>query len=203
MRTILSEATVLNDLYQPPQAEEEIRSEMERVLGLGMAGVVSGGALKVVSIFEKVKDENPYDLEDLNDLRNTPVFIGIYNHIEQLFEVAQQWDQELIPVQVAAENLVQLDIKAIFNKERNKIQTLVKVGEISMMGLRALAAEQFVMYGSSTSESTYTASRTLHKSVSSTLAVATKDLKSIVDGTYAPKASVAETLSAWANFTID
>jgi hypothetical protein len=53
-----------------------------------------------------------------------------------------------------------------------------------MKGLRMLGKEDDIYYGSSTTESTYTANSSLHIALKSTLAVALDDLERIGNGTY-------------------
>lgn len=185
IRRILAIATASNENYQVP-GPEVVLDELSRVLGLGLGKVVSAGAASVLHIIKKIDSHKGiYRIDDLNDIAATPVFIGIKNHIDRLLSVAEAWDaSDSIPIAEVADNLCQLDIDSIFDKERNKILSLLKIGEITMKGLKAVGKEDDIYYGSSTTESTYTSNSSLHIALKSTMAVALNDLDAISNGSY-------------------
>lgn len=185
IRRILACATHSNENYQVP-GPGAVLDELSRVLGLGLGKVVSKSASSVLNLVNRMDFyKEIYKIDDINDFRFTPIFIGIKNHIDRLLLTASEWDaSDSIPLTEVADNLCQLDIDHIFSKERSKILSLVKVGEITMKGLIALGKEDDIYYGSSTTESTYTANSSLHFAVKSTMAVALNDLDCISNGTY-------------------
>jgi hypothetical protein len=202
IRRILAVATHSNENYQVP-GPGAVLDELSRVLGLGLGKVVSKSASSVLNLVNRLDFyKEIYKIDDVNDFRFTPIFIGIKNHIDRLLATASEWDaSDSIPLTEVADNLCQLDIDHIFSKERNKILSLVKVGEITMKGLVALGKEDDIYYGSSTTESTYTANSSLHFAVKSTMAVALNDLDCISIGSYtsldARGVALGASLDAW------
>lgn len=186
-REVLAKATVTNESYVVPQDSVVLR-EIRRALGLGLKEMVLGAMRKSINIATKLTDKKSvYGLEDVNELRYTPIFQGVMNHIETLLATAQEWDsQDSISIQEVADKMVQVDIDRIFSKDRNKIQSLVKIAEISRKGLNALAKEDDIMYGSSTVESTYDEVFSLHKNIKTTMDATIWELKQIQAGK-APK----------------
>nr|UPW42227.1 MAG: putative RNA dependent RNA polymerase [Xinjiang mito-like virus 72] len=194
-RQILGSCTVNNGDYNIP-GPKEILTEMVRVLGLGLGSVVSANISKSMSIFDKIISRKAdFNITDANEFKDVPIFTGIKNQVERYLQLVQ--DPAAMPVLELAENLCQLDIDAIFNKDRNKIMIQARVAEISMRGLNKLSKENDIMYGSSTTESTYTALDSMGNIVKSTMGLVSTNLNKIQNGTYQEAPSMADYLSAW------
>lgn len=65
----------------------------------------------------------------------------------------------------ASKEIQDLDIEKIFNKDRNKIRSLMTIGSIIRGGFKILNNTHEIYYGSSTTESTFTAPNDLVKSL--------------------------------------
>lgn len=88
MRNRFAIASASNSFYVVP-GPEVVLSELDRVLDRGLSKVVSGSLRGVMSLYEKIVDKSAMlQVETLNDLRLLPVFNGIKNHIDRVFDVA-------------------------------------------------------------------------------------------------------------------
>jgi hypothetical protein len=132
----------------------------------------------------------------------TPVFNGIYNHIQSCLETAKAWDSQEISLATVAKDITRLDIQSVLAGGENKILALASPGRIFMKGLNTMCFEDDVVYGSSTTESTWTGDLSLHKSVKSVIAAAMVELDQINEGTYIERTPESY-ISAWENFKID
>jgi hypothetical protein len=199
MRNRFAIASASNSFYTVP-GPEVILSGLDRVLDRGLSKVVSGSLRGVVTLYEKIVDESAIlQVETLNGLRILPVFNGIKNHIDRVFDVASSWDSKELTLSEVSKNLVQLDIEKIFTLERGEILSIVSIGSVSMKGFRHLGDEMSIIYGSSTTESTYTADRSLSKSVERTLSVLINDINVIDRGEFKPRMNRADAYALWAS----
>jgi hypothetical protein len=193
-RKILANSTKDNGDYNIP-GPKVILTEMVRVLGLGLGSVVSANISKYMSMFDKILDRKAmYDIEDANEFKDVPIFSGFKNHIDRYLQLVEE--PEGIPVLRLAENLCQLDIDSVFDKSRHNVLVIAKVGEMSMKGLNKLAKENDIMYGSSTTESTYTALDSMASLVKSNLGLVSTNLDKIHNGTYKAPPSMDDYASA-------
>jgi hypothetical protein len=65
----------------------------------------------------------------------------------------------------ASKEIQDLNIDNLFNKDRNKIQSIVNIGSMVWKGFNILNKTDEIYYGSSTTESTFTAPNDLIKAV--------------------------------------
>jgi hypothetical protein len=80
--------------------------------------------------------------------------------------IVQSWDlSDDIILHNASKEIQDLDIENIFNKDRNKIRSLMTIGSIIRGGFKILNSTHEIYYGSSTTESTFTAPNDLIKSL--------------------------------------
>jgi hypothetical protein len=82
----------------------------------------------------------------------------------------------------AAKEISDLDIEKIFNKDRNKIQSIINIGSIIRSGFSILNKTNEIYYGSSTTESTFTAPSDIIKSLQ--MNYVNNELSNIMDGTW-------------------
>jgi hypothetical protein len=68
----------------------------------------------------------------------------------------QSWDlSDSVILHNAAHEIQDLNIDSIFNKDRNKIQSLLTIGKMVRNGFNILNETHEIYYGSSTTESTF------------------------------------------------
>jgi len=189
IRKLLGQASSSNGDYVIP-SQGYAAVELQRVLGLGLGQILSSNIRKTMQIFNNlIEHKINYKIEDLNEFSNIPVFDGLINHIQASISLLQKLETGL-PVLQVARHLCELNIDSIFNKERNKILFLVKVGEMFTKGLAELAEENEIMYGSSIIESTYTALSSLGNRAKTTLVDEYDKLTKIQNQTYVAEPSM-------------
>jgi len=155
---------VTNDEYPIP-GEGVALLEYKRILSQGMAKIVGKINNNIISNPELLLSKFP-DIEDKNILSDNPVFISIYNTIKRSWLIVQTWDlSDDITLHNASKEIQDLDIESIFNKDRNKIRSLMTIGSIIRGGFQILNNTTEIYYGSSTTESTFTAPNDLIKSL--------------------------------------
>jgi hypothetical protein len=162
IRSILSRAVKLED-YQLP-TPEIARSEIERIFGNGMAGIVSKHIVSANTLVSKLfEKKDHFKLTENKEFANIPMFNAIKNYLKDITALADQLiDKPLIE---SARALVLLNVDSIFSKERNKVLPLLTVGKILQLGLKDLNSTTVIYYGSASTESTYTSARDLSKSI--------------------------------------
>jgi len=154
---------VTNEQYQIP-GEGEALLEYKRILSAGMAGIVGKINNSVINNPDLLLSK--FECEDKNLLSDHPVFVSIYNTIKQSWLIVQVWDlSDDITLHNASKEIQDLDIEKIFNKDRNKIRSLMTIGSIIRGGFKILNNTHEIYYGSSTTESTFTAPNDLVKSL--------------------------------------
>lgn len=169
---------VTNDHYPIPD-ERVALLEYKRILSSGMAGIVGKINNSVLNNPDLLI--NKFDVEDKNLLADNPVFLSICNTITRSWEIVKAWDlSDNVVLHNAAKEIHDLDIEAIFNKDRNKIRSLLLVGSMIRNGFNQLNATDEIWYGSSWTESTFTAPTDAVKSLQ--LNFNNSKLRSILDG---------------------
>jgi len=154
---------VTNDDYPIP-GEGVALLEYKRILSQGMAGIVGKINNNIINNPDLLLSK--FDITDKNLLSDNPVFLSIYNTIKQSWLIVQTWDlSDDVILHNASKEIQDLDIEKIFNKDRNKIQSLMTIGSIIRGGFRILNNTHEIYYGSSTTESTFTAPNDLIKSL--------------------------------------
>lgn len=194
---------VTNDNYPLPD-ERVALLEYKRILSQGMAGIVGKINKSVISNPDLLLSK--FEVEDKNLLNDNPVFIAIYNSIRRSWETVQSWDlSDSIILHNAAKEIQDLDINSIFNKDRNKIRSLLTVGTIIKDGFDLLNATDEIYYGSATTESTFTAPNDIIKSLQ--LNFKNEVLSNVMKGKWqAPRTEsdyASNYISAWENFKLD
>lgn len=147
IRKVLAEATVDNECYVLP-GPGVVHCEMQRILGLGLGGLVSGNIMKIIGSLEKLNSKREsYSVDDPNDFLCIPVFLALKNQFDKSMALVNEMNAGLRPIHDIAADMCQLDIDAVFNKERNKIQVLYKVGVIARKGLTTIANQRELQSG--------------------------------------------------------
>jgi len=152
---------VTNDEYPIP-GEGVALLEYKRILSQGMAKIVGNINNKIINNPSLLLSK--FEIVNKNLLSDNPVFISIYNTIKRSWLIVQNWDlSDDITLHNASKEITDLDIEAIFNKDRNKIRHLMTIGSIIRGGFKILNNTTEIYYGSSTTESTFTAPNDLVK----------------------------------------
>jgi hypothetical protein len=173
---------ITNENYMIPD-ERTILLELKRILSKGLATRILQMNLKII-MSPKVLLEK-FTVSDKNDLRFNPVFLAIYNTITKFRNIELE---DLNDLHNISKEICDVNIDSIFNKDRNKIQSLIEIGKILRDGFKLVNNTQEVYYGSSTLEDSYTLNgigAILKKNLS------TLELDQIVQGTYVEKQSYA------------
>jgi hypothetical protein len=179
---------ITNENYMIPD-ERTILFELKRILSKGLATRILQMNLKIISSPKVLLEK--FTIDDKNDLRFNPVFLAIYNTITKFKNVEIE---DLNDLHNISKEICDINIDNIFNKDRNKIQSLIEIGKILVDGFKLVNNTQEVYYGSSTLEDSYTLNgigAILKKNLS------TLELDQIIQGTYVEKQSYA---SMWENF---
>jgi hypothetical protein len=189
---------VTNEQYQIP-GEGVALLEYKRILSQGMAGIVGKINNSVINNPDLLLSK--FDVDDKNLLNNNTMFIAIYNTIKQSWNTVQSWDlSDSIILHNAAKEIQDLNIEAIFNKDRNKILSLVTIGSIVRNGFSLLNRTTEIYYGSSTTESTFTAPNDLIKSLQ--INFSNDVLESVMRNEWKMAPTAESYISAWENFKL-
>ena len=191
---------VKNDDYPIP-GEGVALLEYKRILSQGMAGVIGKINNNIINNPDLLLSK--FDIEDKNLLSDNPVFLSIYNTIKQSWLIVQTWDlSDDIVLHNASKEIQDLDIENIFNKDRNKVRSLMTIGSIIRGGFRILNNTNEIYYGSSTTVSTFTAPNDLIKSLQ--LNFNNDVLESIMKNEWKEprKQDISSYISAWENLKL-
>jgi hypothetical protein len=146
---------ITNDEYPIPGNGVALL-EYKRILLSGMSRLIGSMNEKIISNPKLLLSK--FSEEDKNLLSINPVFISIFNTIKMQWEIVKGWDlSDDISLHNASKEIVGLDIESIFNKDRNKIQSLLVIGQILKYGFTHINKTTEIYYGSSWTESTFTA----------------------------------------------
>jgi hypothetical protein len=141
---------ITNENYMIPD-ERTILLELKRILSKGLATRILQMNLKII-MSPKVLLEK-FTVSDKNDLRFNPVFLAVYNTITKFRNIELE---DLNDLHNISKEICDVNIDSIFNKDRNKIQSLIEIGKILKDGFKLVNNTQEVYYGSSTLEDSYT-----------------------------------------------
>jgi hypothetical protein len=185
---------VTNDQYPLP-GEGVALLEYKRILSQGMAKIVGKINNSIINNPDLLLSK--FENEDKNELSDNPVFISIFNTIVRSWKIVQSWDlSDSIILHNASKEIQDLDIESIFNKDRNKIRSLITVGSIVRGGFGILNSTDEIYYGSSTTESTFTAPNDLIKSLQ--LNFSNDVLEEVMNNKWKPQTTDSY-ISAWEN----
>jgi hypothetical protein len=173
---------IKNENYMIPD-ERTILHELKRILSKGLVTRILQMNLKIIMSPKVLLDK--FTVGDKNDLRFDPVFLAIYNTITKFKNIEFE---DLNDLHNISKEICDINIKSIFSKDRNKVQSLIEIGKILVEGFKLVNQTTEVYYGSSTLEDSYTLNgigAILKKNLS------TLELDKIIQGTYTEKQSYA------------
>lgn len=158
---------ITNDLYQVPSDLTTTLSEYDRIVSDGIVGVTSNNIRSLGNFFEQSINysKEKFKIETNEDFLNLPVVQGVINYLKDLKDRSSNVNFNEISLLEAIEYLSLIDIDKIFNKDRNKIQSLLTVGQSTIKGFDNLNKTDEIYYGSASTESTYTSSDILSKQI--------------------------------------
>jgi len=183
LRRILAQ-NIKNENYMIPD-EHIIHTEYDNVISQGLGSAVKNSMSSMTRLFNKLLEHKKfYNLEDPNDLRHYPVFIGVYNHINSLVDTLNNCEIYSSNYREESKKLLMLDIDKVFSKERNKTLELLNTGKIFSSAFKIINDTDDIMYGSSIGESTFTYNKDLFKLIPNNYKLSLKNLKKIHDNDY-------------------
>nr|QIR30231.1 RNA-dependent RNA polymerase [Plasmopara viticola lesion associated mitovirus 7] len=182
---------ITNENYMIPD-ERTILLELKRILSRGLTSRILQMNSAILQTPKKLLDKfNPETQEDYNNLQNNTVFLSIYNTISRFRNIKLE---DLNDLHNISKEICDLNIESIFNKDRNKIQSLIEIGKILKDGFKLENQVTEVYYGSATITDSYTLSGIGQVLVRN---LQTMELDQVVKGTYIKPQSMAD---MWANF---
>jgi len=187
-----------NDQYVIPN-ERVALLEYKRILSVGLAKVVSNINSNIINTPSNLLSK--FDVVDKNELRWNTLFISIYNVINRQWEIVKQWDLSLeLTLLESVHEICDLNIDSIFNKERNKLSSLLNIGKILNKGFAYNNTIDEIYYGSSWTESTFTSPidqvKNLQKNFSQNL------LNSVMEGKWEAQPTADDYIKRWENFKL-
>jgi len=189
---------VTNDNYHIP-SEREALLEYKRILSQGMANQVGKINNRIISNPDLLLSK--FEEEDKNLLADNPIFIAVYNTIMASWEKVKSWDlSDSCVLHNASKEIQDLDIDAIFNKDRNKIQSLVLMSSIINNGFYQLNQTNEIWYGSFRSESTFTAPNDAIRNLQTNFVESA--LSRVMKGKWQAPMTTEELISSWENFKL-
>jgi hypothetical protein len=156
--------------------DDTILSELKRVLSHGLRSRLLEMNVKLINSPKTLISK--FDVEDKNSLNNNPIFLAIYNTLSRFRDIKLD---DLNDLHNISKEICDLNIDSIFNKERNKIQSLIEIGKILKDGFKYINSTTEVYYGSATLTDSFTLEGT-GKIIMSNLK--TSELTDIIEGTY-------------------
>jgi hypothetical protein len=146
---------VKNDEYVIP-GEREALLEYKRILVTGMAKVVGNMNKNIIALPKKFLDKFPN--ENKNDLVINPLFISVYNVLKRMWSYVDEYKSNSdLCLHSLSKKVTDINIDSLFNKDRNKVQSLLLIGKILDSGFNEINKTTEIYYGSSWTESTFTA----------------------------------------------
>jgi hypothetical protein len=151
IRRIFTE-NIISEIYMIPSFKDSLL-QIKEILSTGLGKLLSSNVGKVSSWQFKIIDH--YEDKNRNNLINYPTFVGLYNYIEDIKSRTRKWkgSEEISEL---VQDLNVLDIDNLFNKERNKFNSLLTIGKSLEVGFSNINSLQEIMYGSATVESSLT-----------------------------------------------
>jgi len=171
--------------------DDTILSELKRVLSHGLRSRLLEMNVKLINSPKTLISK--FDVEDKNLLNNNPMFLAIYNTLTRFRDIKLD---DLNDLHNISKEICDLNIDSIFNKERNKIQSLIEIGKILKDGFKYINNTTEVYYGSATLTDSFTLEGT-GKIIMSNLK--TSELTDIIEGTYS-EPQIGGYASMWENF---
>nr|UPW42136.1 MAG: putative RNA dependent RNA polymerase [Henan mito-like virus 28] len=182
---------ITNENYMIPD-ERTILNELKRILSRGLTSRILQMNSAILQTPKNLLDKfNPENQEDYDKLQNNTVFLSIYNTISRFRNIKIE---DLDDLHNISKEICDLNIERIFNKDRNKIKSLLEIGKILKDGFKLENQVTEVYYGSATITDSYTLSG-IGKILINNLQ--TVELDQVVKGTYIKPQSMAD---MWANF---
>jgi len=193
---------ITNDYYVIPN-NNLIHHVYDDVIKMGLGKSIENSLSNLFSLSTKIigkKDQ--LNLEDINEIRNYPVFKGIVNHIDRFKETVRSWDNNILTFRQKSKDLLMLNIDNVFSKERNKTLELLNTGKIFSLGFKGINETDEIYYGSASVESTYTSNSDLFNRIEKDYSIKLKELEQLDQGVYVvPEVKTPEqTANAWASF---
>jgi hypothetical protein len=177
---------ITNENYMIPD-ERTILLELKRILSKGLTSRILQMNSAILQTPKKLLDKfNPETQEDYNNLQNNTVFLSIYNTISRFRNIKLE---DLDDLHNISKEICDLNIESIFNKDRNKIQSLIEIGKILKDGFKLENQVTEVYYGSATITDSYTLSGIGQVLVRN---LQTVELDQVVKGTYIKPQSMAD-----------
>nr|QQO58801.1 RNA-dependent RNA polymerase [Plasmopara viticola lesion associated mitovirus 7] len=182
---------ITNENYMIPD-ERTILLELKRILSKGLTSRILQMNSAILQTPKDLLDKfNPETQEDYNKLQDNTVFLSIYNTISRFRNIKLE---DLDDLHNISKEICDLNIESIFNKDRNKIKSLIEIGKILKDGFKLENQVTEVYYGSATITDSYTLSGIGQVLVRN---LQTIELDQVVKGTYIKPQSMAD---MWANF---
>jgi len=182
---------ITNENYMIPD-ERTILNELKRILSKGLTSRILQMNSAILQTPKDLLDKfNPESQEDYNNLQNNTVFLSIYNTISRFRNIKLE---DLDDLHNISKEICDLNIESIFNKDRNKIKSLIEIGKILKDGFKLENQVTEVYYGSATITDSYTLSGIGNVLINN---LQTVELDQVVKGTYIKPQSMAD---MWANF---
>lgn len=182
---------ISNENYMIPD-ERTILNELKRILSKGLTSRILQMNSAILQTPKDLLDKfNPETQEDYNKLQDNTVFLSIYNTISRFRNIKLE---DLDDLHNISKEICDLNIESIFNKDRNKIKSLLEIGKILKDGFKLENQVTEVYYGSATITDSYTLSGIGQILINN---LQTVELDQVVKGTYIKPQSMAD---MWANF---
>jgi len=141
---------ITNENYMIPN-ERVALSELKRILSRGLVSKILQMNVNLIKSQSSLFDY--FKVDDRNLLANNPIFLAIFNTMSRYRDIKFEDINDLHNI---SKSICDIDIKRIFNKDRNKIQSLIEIGKILRDGFRLENNTTEVYYGSATLTDSYT-----------------------------------------------
>jgi hypothetical protein len=169
--------------------------ELKRILSKGLVSKILEMNRRIIMspqvLFEK------FNVEDRNVLTNSPIFLAIFNTMSRMKNIEFNDINDLHNI---SKEICDINIDSIFNKERNKIQSLIEIGKILRDGFKLENRTTEVYYGSATLTDSYTLEG-IGKIIQNN--INTSELEQVADGKYDKDRAwfgSSNYVSMWENF---
>ncbi|QPK91778.1 RdRP [Fusarium verticillioides mitovirus 1] len=173
-------------------SESTILSELKRILSHGLSSRILQMNSNIINSPKVLISK--FDIEDKNLLNTNPVFLSIYNTISRFKDIKFE---DLDDLHNISKEICEINIENIFNKDRNKIQSLLEIGKILKDGFKYVNNTTEVYYGSATLSDSFTLGG-IGKILMNNLK--SSELDDIIKGTYTEPQPQGGYASMWENF---
>jgi hypothetical protein len=185
---------ITNPEYMIPD-ERVALLELKRILSKGLVSKILEMNRKIIMSPQILFDK--FNVEDRNSLTNSPIFLAIFNTMSRMKNIEFNDINDLHNI---SKKICDINIDSIFNKDRNKIQSLIEIGKILKDGFRLENRTTEVYYGSATLTDSYTLEG-IGKIVQNN--INTSELEQVADGKYDKDRAwfgSSNYISMWENF---